>query len=211
MDANSISILNVTVSCFANYRTADNPKSVNLLKWLTSAKYASQVSEIRATADKAVRDRLKSTLPAITPSGIFSHRKKDGLLHHSGILCLDIDFKDNDHILNFNDLKTEIGKMLFVAYCGLSVSGNGFFVLVPIAHPDSHEQHFAALENDFASFGIILDPSGKDVCRLRGYSFDDAAFFRQTLSVILFRQIRGWPFQYEFRLHSDRENQAALV
>jgi len=38
----------------------------------------------------------KKTMPAVTPSGTFSKRRADSLQQHSNILCVDIDFKDNE-------------------------------------------------------------------------------------------------------------------
>lgn len=174
-----MSILNIEVSCFKSYTDPDNPKLVKLLTWLQSDKYREKVLQIRSTQDKKKRDRLKAMLPAITPSGIFSHRKEEGLIRHSGFICLDIDRNGNEHIGNFAELKTHLSKFRNVAYCGLSVSGTGYFVLIPLAYPERHKEQFAALEQDFARYGILIDPACKDVTRLRGYSYDEDAFFRQ--------------------------------
>lgn len=170
-------VTNIEVSCFKDYKTASNPQSVNLYKWLTSSKYKNEVERIRATADKKEKNRLKSVLPAITPSGIFTERKRNKLVQHSGLICLDIDLQDNQDILNYCNLDKEIEKIENVAYCGLSVSGLGLFVLIPIAYPEQHERHFRALQQDFKQYGINIDEKCKDVCRLRGYSYDDRAYF----------------------------------
>ncbi|MEM8523611.1 MAG: BT4734/BF3469 family protein [Bacteroidota bacterium] len=169
-------VTNIEVSCFKNYKTVDNPKRVKLYSWLTSSKYKKEVQVIRSTADKAEQKRLKSLLPAITPSGIFTERKSEKLVQHSGLICLDIDLQDNQNISNYCYLDKEIEKIENVAYCGLSVSGLGLFVLIPIAYPDKHEQHFKALQQDFASYGINIDEKCKDISRLRGYSYDDRAY-----------------------------------
>lgn len=171
------SVLNLYISIFANYWSVDEPKKIKLLTWLTSAKYAKEVAKIRATEDKATRDKLKAKLPAATISGIFSKRCKTGLFQHSGLIAIDIDGKDNEHIGNFDDLKAELCKVKNVAYCGLSVSGRGYFVIIPIAYPERHEQHFDALKEDFAKFRIVIDDSCRNVDRLRGYSYDPDAYF----------------------------------
>lgn len=172
------SVLNVTVSCFRSYREATDPKPVNLLTWLRSDKYAEQVGLIRSLQEKGERDALKATLPAITPSGLFSHRKEAGLVAHSGLICLDIDLKGNEGITNYADLKRELSKLVNVAYVGLSVSATGFFVLIPLADPTRHKEHFEALKQDFSGFGIEIDKSCKNISRLRGYSWDADPFFR---------------------------------
>jgi hypothetical protein len=173
------SILNTEVSCFENYG-ATVPRSVNLLVWLTSDKHKAKVEQIRGEQDKDERDRLKSELPAISPSGIFSQRNSRSLTKHSGFIAFDIDLKGNDTIVNYNELKSEISKIKNVAYAGLSVSGTGLWGLIPIAHPDKHQQHFKALERSFAKRGIIIDPKCSDVVRLRGYSFDPAGYFNHN-------------------------------
>lgn len=171
------SILNVKVSCFANCKSKV-PTEVNLLDWITTDKYRSKVEQIRMAQDAAVQKELKMTLPAITPSGIFSQRDTQHLMAHSGFLAFDIDFKDNQHISNYGDLKSQISNINSVAFCGLSVRGNGYWGLVPIppSTTDEHRKSFGALVQSFAEFGIRLDASGSDITRLRFCSWDPDAY-----------------------------------
>lgn len=171
------SILNIEVSCFANFYTKTNPKNINLLSWLKSNKYKDKVKFIRNIEDKAERDKIKATLPAITPSGLFSYCAKSDLIKHSGFIAIDIDPKGNEHIRNFTELKSHLRNIPNVAYCGLSVSGRGYWCLIPIVYVDKHELHFRALEEIFKSFGIKIDAACKDVSRLRGYSYDSEGYF----------------------------------
>jgi hypothetical protein len=173
------SILDIKISAFQSY-LATEPTDVNLLLWLTSKKYSLEVEKIRNTADKKIRDKLKSKLPAITPSGLFSKRNSNSLIKHSGFIQIDIDFKDNIHIKNYSDLKKQISNIREVAYCGLSVSGNGYWGLIPISEPTKHKQHFDALFLKFKRLGIIIDKSCKDISRLRGYSFDNDGYFNHS-------------------------------
>jgi hypothetical protein len=173
------SILDIKISAFPSY-LATEPRDVNLLLWLTSKKYSLEVEKIRNTADKKIRDKLKSKLPAITPSGLFSKRNSNSLIKHSGFIQIDIDFKDNTHIKNYTEIKKEISNIKEVAYCGLSVSGNGYWGLIPISEPSKHKQHFEYLLLKFRSLGIEIDKSCKDVSRLRGYSYDDNAYFNHS-------------------------------
>lgn len=184
------SILDIQISGFANY-LATEPKNINLFVWLNSKKYVAEVQKIRNTKDEKLKKHLKSKLPAITPSGLFSKRNVKGLLSHSGFIQFDIDFKDNIHINNYKDLKEQISNIKEVAYCGLSVSGNGYWGLIPISEPTKHKQHFEALLLKFKCLGIIIDKSCKDVSRLRGYSFDDNAYFNH--SATKFTQIYNIP------------------
>ena len=172
--------LNATVSAWGNYFEAKNPKPVNLMQWLNSSKYATQVTAIRKAGTKQERDAMKAKLPAITPSGTFSSREEGGLLQHSGLIQIDIDLKENTHIANFRELKEQLANVQNIAYLGDSVSGKGFWGLVPILHPDKHKQHFAALRNDFLKWGIVLDEKPGNVASLRGYSWDDEAYFNHN-------------------------------
>lgn len=171
------SILDVRVSCFAHCKST-LPTEVNLLDWITSEKHRCKVEQIRSEQDATVQKDLKMTLPAITPSGIFSQRDTKHLVAHSGFLAFDIDFQDNCHIRNYDDLKGQISHISSVAYCGLSVRGNGYWGLVPIpvSTPEEHRKRFTALAHSFAEFGINLDQSGADVTRLRIYSWDPDAY-----------------------------------
>ena len=174
------SILNVEVSAWGSYFEAKNPKPVNLMQWLNSSKYATQVKAIRKAASKPQRDAMKAKLPAITPSGTFSSREEGGLLQHSGLIQIDIDLKENTHIANFRELKEQLANVQNIAYLGLSVSGTGFWGLVPILHPDKHKHHFTALRKDFLAFGIFLDEKPGNVASLRGYSWDAEGYFNHN-------------------------------
>ena len=177
------SILDTEVSCFQNYNTPDNPVTINLMTWLSSTKYQSMVETIRHEPDKDKRFFMKASLPAITPSGIFSRRESKSLVKHSGLIAFDVDYAQNKHIGNYKELKKEIIKISNIAYLGLSVSGTGFWGLIPIAFPEKHLQHFFALEIAFKKLGIVIDPSCKDIGRLRGYSFDAEMYFNRDARI----------------------------
>lgn len=154
---------------------------VQLYSFLTSAKHAGKVAELRAAVaaglDAEAISALKKSLPACTVSGLFAERSASGLIEHSGFMAIDIDKKDNTHLTNFADVKSELCKLKQVAYCGLSCSGRGYFALIRLAYPDKHRAQFDALQSIFASWGLTIDNACKDVCRLRFYSYDAEAYF----------------------------------
>ncbi|MDH6357617.1 BT4734/BF3469 family protein [Parabacteroides sp. PF5-9] len=164
-------ILNTTVS-FYRCNTDIQPKTQNLYDWLTSSEYKNVIEKIRnCTNDDKVK-KLKSKLPAVTPSGLFLQRNANGLIRHSGFICIDIDGKDNVKHRNFDRMKEFITVVPYVAYCGLSASGMGYFCIIPIARPDKHREHFLSLQEDFARCGVTIDNGCKDICRLRYASYD---------------------------------------
>jgi hypothetical protein len=177
---NKMAVLDTQVSWFKDYYSTDPGGTVSLKQWLQSKKLQQQVEAIRAMATKADRDAAKSKLPAITPSGIFSKRNSNGLIQHSGIICIDIDKTGNEEIENYSDLKKELCKLKQVAYCGASVSGTGLFLLIPLAYPGRHKDQFQALKNDFWKWGIVIDKSCGNIDRLRGASFDADAYYNHT-------------------------------
>ena len=172
------SVLNVEVSCFRSY-SGKEPKSINLLTWLQSEKYKEEILQLRTLPEKEKRDRIKASLPAITVSGTFyPTRKAENLVKHSGLICIDIDPKGNEHISNYLELKEELIRIENVAYAGLSASGKGFFLIIPIAFPKKHKEHFQTLQEDFQRLGLEIDTAPQNVVSLRGYSYDPESFFR---------------------------------
>ena len=173
------SILNITCSKANNKGSL--PVDCNLLEELISNKYEQQQKEVRNESDSIKQDLLKMKMPVLLPSGIFKGAKgAKNLVKHTGLIAIDIDEKDNRHITNFFDLKNEICKIQNVAYCGLSIRGKGYFLIIPITHPDKHRLHFQWIEKYFAKSRIIIDPSGINVNRLRFYSYDPQAYFNHS-------------------------------
>jgi hypothetical protein len=123
-------------------------------------------------------------LPGITPSGIFSKREELGLIKHSGLIQFDIDPEgENLRITNWDELKEQIFNIRYVAYVGLSVSGTGYWGLIPISDPSEHKAHFKAIEKFFNGYGVKLDKHPSNVAALRYYSYDPDALFRHDAKV----------------------------
>jgi len=140
---------------------------------ITTLAFRNDVTDLRSQKDEEKRKEKKKELYAFTPSGIFKNeRKKESLVKHTKFICIDIDEKDNKHILNFDKLNEELSKIVNIAYAGHSVSGKGWYVLIPIADPQLHEAYFDALFKAFESLEIVIDKSCRDVSRLRYISYD---------------------------------------
>jgi len=166
------SILDVGVSRFENYH---NPQPIDtyFLDWIDDHSEDELVKALREIKDKKERDALKAKLSCVTVSGRFDNPRGVGtLIEHSGLMCIDIDLKENADVDNYHHGKEILGKAPFVAYAAASASGNGFCAVIPIAYPDKHKQHFLAIEQVFAKIGMKIDPACKDVSRLRGRTFD---------------------------------------
>ena len=123
-------------------------------------------------------NQAKRQMPCYTPSGVFSVRNSEGLISHSGVLCIEW-----DNVEDVDALKDLLGGLPFVYYAGLSCSGRGVFALVKIAEPTKHREYFRTLSEYFGGIGYRVDESGKDVCRLRVASFDDTPIFNANSEV----------------------------
>jgi len=162
-----------SVSLFNSFAETTPTGTIDINDFLFCDKYRSQVDEVRRWRDKDMRRVLKSQLPCITPSGTFSTRSNAGLIKHSGLICIDIDNKENPTIKDWELVKKKLSTFTGLYYCGLSVGGNGLFCLIRIEHPEHHLQHFTALRVDFKKLGIVVDEACKDITRLRCISHDE--------------------------------------
>ena len=144
-----------------------------MFEFLNNVEYDA-IQELRSCTDQNRRKQIKLSLPQATISGIFSPTRAAGnLVRHSGLICVDIDGKDNPHIANFNTLiEDTLSQLEEVAYASRSVSGNGYFVIIPLKYPEAHKAHFEKLVRDFAALDIVIDRACGDVSRLRCQSFD---------------------------------------
>lgn len=181
---------NIVVSMFLNYKSTV-PTHINLWDWLCDDTHKDLVRKIRTLSDKDEVKKLKSQLPCITPSGTFTLRNANGLIQHSGFICIDVDGGDNIHLNDFSKVRDELKKIKNISYVGLSVSGKGVFCLIPIKFPEKHKEHFEALKIQFTNIGITIDKACSDVSRLRGYSCDENAYFNEN--AVVFEQF----FEYK--------------
>lgn len=175
-------ILNVDVSFYETLATP-TPVTRNLFDLLTDGSFAEQVSAVRKEKDKDKRDKLKDSLPAFTPSGVFATGKDDSLVSHTGLICIDIDKKANNDVENFDQLKDLITEVPYVAFCAHSVGGEGFYCIVPIKHTEKHREHFKSLQMDFARCGVVIDKSCINVGRDRFVSYDPEYYYNPNAVV----------------------------
>jgi hypothetical protein len=176
------SVLNIEVSLYRDYWDTKG-KTVNLLTWLKSEEHQLKVEELRACKTKKKRDSLKAELPAITPSGVFTSRANENLVCHTGFIQIDLDHSGgNLEVPNWDTLKKELRKIENIAYLAKSVSGHGYWGLIPIPpDPEKHKAYFEAIEEIFLKqFGLVIDPAPKALASLRGYSYDPDAYFNHN-------------------------------
>src|SRR5262245_50026299 len=96
-----------------------------------------QLKSLTSSDDKK-RTELKKHLQCYTPGGLFSTRSSLPI-QKTGILQLDFDSKDVCGY-DINELKRSVFKLPFIAFCGISCSGAGFYAFALIGEPDKLAQ-----------------------------------------------------------------------
>lgn len=144
---------------------------------------------------------IKKSLPTATLSGLFKKnwiyvehknkyqwvsRRADFLILHTGFIVIDIDYGDNKH-LSLERIMRTLKHHKSIAFAMRSCSGMGIMALCLIAYPDKHKEHFFAIEREFATMGIKIDPACKDVSRLRFASYDHDFYLNEN--AIPYRQV----------------------
>lgn len=146
--------------------------------------FARQINRIRdlcpTLEDKILHEDTVKALKMSLPAGIISGIAEggigqDNIVRRNGIICVDIDAKDNRSIHDWEALKKVVGKLPFVGYTGLSVTGLGIFALIPVRDPEKHKEHFEALVRFFADLSLCLPQQGDaEATILQGLVLDSA-------------------------------------
>lgn len=175
-------------------------ENISLGAALVSRKWRKKVEALRAEKDPQKRQALKDNLPCITPGGTFGHVSRAGLINPSGFLCADLDYKPEKGIntaLSGFDLKAEISRLPYVAYCGHSCSGAGYFLIIPIKDPSKYKEYYRALAADFEKGGLTLDAACSNIAFKRFVSYDDNPYINTATQ----------PYAYTLpeREHTTRE------
>ncbi len=158
---------------------------LDLIEAIRGDDFAEPVSAIRELidqGDKKAADALKKKLPAVSISGTVTGRRKQAVqenrFHHSGLLQIDLDAKDNIGwtVEEMRDVLQADSRMVAVF---ISASGEGVKGVARIpADPETHRACFFAAEAHFKSMNLVLDPACKDPVRLCFVSHDPAAWLR---------------------------------
>lgn len=183
-----------------------NGAVITLRQFLFSKRHVAEIERLRKEKNEDERRRLKGLLPRATISGLFSYRDTQHLIEHSGLICIDIDGKENP-TMDVEHTKMLLSEYKEIAYAGLSVGGKGLFCIIPIAHPVHHEAHFRALQKDFAGMGIVIDHNCKDICRCRNISFDPDPYINLQPETYIYTCPQPQPRQ----IHYEHDNSDVTI
>lgn len=157
----------------------------DLIEAIRSPEYADIVRTVRhlsAQGDKKGADALKRKLPAVSISGTVTGRRakavQEGRFHHSGLLQIDLDAKDNIG-WTIDDMRAELQDdprmvAVFVTPSGAGVKG---IARIP-ADAERHLAAFLAAEAHFKARNLVIDKACKDPVRLCFVSHDPDAWMR---------------------------------
>ena len=170
--------LNVEVSLYKG--VSDNiGTTVNLKDFLFTDQYKDIAEAIRSGSTieerHEIKNRYRTALPCATVSGRFTERKRDKVAEYSGLIAIDIDYKDNVEVMP--KVPNILKQMDFVIYAGRSISGDGYFAICRVDDPKRLKEHYLALEKDFKEYGITIDKACKDTTRLRFASYNEEPYY----------------------------------
>lgn len=157
------------ISIFKNSKAKVSERNLSELSYFDGVKTGQWQDEVLAYRNGKLE---KTSVTAITPSGIFNERKSQLIKQHSGFICLDIDAKDQIAEIDIQQIKED----QYTYAVHKSVGGFGYCVFIKIVG-EKHLESFLGLENYyFINFSIVIDKSCKDTSRLRFVSYDPDLF-----------------------------------
>ena len=182
-------VLDVDVSLYKGTNDSTGKGVVNLRDWLMSKNYLEIVNKVRQGGTPQERKNIKlemcDEIQCVTISGVFNKRDSENLAQHSGLLAIDI-----DNVEKNKDIMSQVPEILkqfdFIAYIGRSISGDGYFAILPIEQPKHHKQHFYAIEAILKDKGITIDAQCKDVTRLRLASDGEVIYHNPNASTFYY-------------------------
>lgn len=199
-------ILDVPVSFYTRLKSK-TPVEANLLDLLTGAaheKYKNAIMKVRAESEPDRQKELKYALPMYAISGLFFQAGGTNVYAPTSLIGIDIDEKDNQHITNFHELKKYIGLLPFIAYCGYSCRGKGYFCIIPVEAWHAHKEHFDSLKLDFQQLGINIDEQCRDMGRRRFVSYDPEPYINPEA------EIYRYVVKPQHVLHQDKPSERTL-
>lgn len=167
-----------TVSLYQNVKSHSSLEVElnSIFKAIKEGKWKNLSEEYRAKKDKSIK---VEKVPAVTVSGTFPDKRKASMIdQHSGFIAMDF-----DEIENLPELFYELSDDPYTYALFRSISGQGLCAIVKI-NGSKHKESFEGLERYYLqNYSVGVDPSCKDVSRLRFVSYDPALVINQNSQV----------------------------
>jgi len=151
---------------------------VEIIDGILGGRWKASVDKVRAESDEDRQKEIKKTLPGFTAAGVFKRRNKTSIELPAGLVVIDIDgLGGYEKAVEVRDTLAEDPHVLAGF---ISVRGEGVKLIV-YAGEIATDAEFKAAWRAFAqyaadNYGLSLDPSGKDICRLCFVGNDRGAF-----------------------------------
>jgi len=137
--------------------------------WIASGEFDWCVSMVACAEDKS---NAKRNIPCVTPSGVFAARRDSALMgKHTGVIVLDLDYKDNQDI-DIDGFKETLKQEPSVLAVHKSISQKGLAVYVTIADNLTHNDYNHVRETFEMWYNVKFDKSTSNISRLRYVSYD---------------------------------------
>jgi len=168
----------MNISLFKNIGEVKKSDTIAITDFINNCrfgKWKKEADKIRSIADKKTRTKEKGKiLPYVTICGTFTYRNIAGIKDASGFICMDY-----DGVPDVEDKFKLLAADPYTYALIRSVSGLGFFWIVRI-DPLHHAESFLALEDySLKNYGVIADPSGKNLDRARFVSYDPDLIYNE--------------------------------
>jgi len=156
-----------------------------VLTSVKSNKLETTINKIRLLVKQGKKkqaDNLKKSLPAFTPSAVFSEKRKlDNLITYNPVICLDFDNVTE----GVNSLRNKIDTLPTTFASFISPSGNGLKVFVLTNNTiENHLQAFNQVTQFYEQkTETVSDRSVKDIPRLCFLSYDPDLYLNINSSI----------------------------
>lgn len=173
------------ISIFEGFnKVIANKPLESVLEMIRTGKFKHYIGPLRQLVSDGKEQEYtakKKSLPAFTPSGMFSGGRKSNLLvEYSRIIILDI-----DKLESIKDLREKTEKCIYTFACFESPSGKGLKILIKTDNSlTKHREAFLKAQAYYEKLlGVKIDPSGKDVTRLCFMSYDPNLYYNANSEV----------------------------
>ncbi|MDJ1470833.1 VapE domain-containing protein [Xanthocytophaga flava] len=170
-----------TITLFSDaYAKTGQEYSLNtFLENIKNGTWKKAVQKVRNSTNEDIQKKLKEKLPAVTISGLFKGGKSDSdLQKHSNFLAIDLDY-----VTNVEKVKAFLEEDPYTYAVFTSCRGKGLCIVVKI-EGKKHKLAFDGLtQYYFQLYSQIVDPSGRNVSRLRFVSYDPDLFLNEESKV----------------------------
>ena len=160
----------MSVAFLNNIKQPDNiiTKSIDeVLNDIHSGKWEDECLLVMREQDKERKKLLKLKTPAFIPAGTGDKQSTAGMKELNGLIGIDI-----DDVQDINTVIQKINKDPYTFASFKSISHTGICILVKIDSEKFAESFHGLSEYYFKTHGFVIDPSCKNISRLRFVSFD---------------------------------------